>query len=87
MKYKILLIFIHTKQNFSRELETDVNYLVSPLCEKSFHTDLQAAQRKWKAKKIYTIYMQEIYTNIYKKYEKYTHAFKKAITAAKQPKL
>jgi len=64
-----------------------VNYLVSPLCEKSFHTDLQAAQRKGKAKKIYTRYIQEIYTNMYKKYEKYTHAFEKAITAAKQPKL
>jgi len=68
-KYKILLIFIHTKQNFSRELETDVNYLVSPLCEKLFHTDLQAAQRKWKAKKIYT---RNIYKYVQKIREIYT---------------
>jgi len=61
MKFKVLLVYIHQIKLFSRELETDVNYLASPLYEKSFRTNLQATQRKWKAKKIYT---RNIYTYI-----------------------
>jgi len=60
MKFKILLIFIHTKQNFSRELETDVNYLVSPLCEKSFHTDKQPKENEKQKRYIQDIYKKYI---------------------------
>jgi len=71
MKFKVLLVFIYTKQNFSRELEIDVSYLASLLYEKSFQICKQF-KKKWKARKIYT----RIYTHIYKKYKKCIHAFK-----------
>lgn len=64
MKFKVSLIFFHTKHtiNISREIETNVKYLASPLCEKSFHKNLLLKENK-KQKRNLT---QEIYTCVTK---------------------